>query len=50
MMAEKIKLVTGKKYFKSNKSVQMEILWYKLREIRLLILLGIVFAAYLKWG
>ena len=45
-----MKRLTKKKYLKSNKDVKMNMLWHLFREVELLLLLNIVFAAYLKWG
>lgn len=42
--------LTKKKYLKSNQDVKMCMLWHLFREIELLLLLNIVFLAYLKWG
>jgi hypothetical protein len=42
--------ITKKKYLKSNKAVQMQMLWHILTRIELLILFGIALLAYIKWG
>jgi len=42
--------ITKKKYLGANKNVQMDMLWYLLRETELLVLLGIVLLAFIKWG
>jgi len=42
--------ITKKKYLGANKAVQMDMLWDILARIELLVLLGIVFLAFIKWG
>ena len=41
---------TKRKYLNSNKAVQLDMLWYALREVKLLIWLVIVLLIFLKWG